>query len=297
LSGGFGFVPQPEIITEEAVRFWTVLMARYPHCIWCRRTDSPPSKEDIFAKWIAREWPDKKHSHFEVVGGTSGQTPDRAFRAKGNMGLVTHGACESCNNGWMSAMETAVAQHLKPLMRGEPTVLDSAARLVITRWTLKTTVMYEYFMSHAHGPRERFFKPADRRAFFEYRIIPAHLFLFAGHHVGRNSLWVSDRSSPQTIKFEDSPDQCPGYSITFSVGQLVLHLFVYRPSKGGRITFTLPGIFREATVELWPALSNPTWPPEAKFDETGLDELAATWTTNWALKASKPDSTSNPEHH
>jgi hypothetical protein len=263
-------------------------MAKYPTCIWCRRGDSPPSKEDIFAKWIAREWPDTKGSHFQIVGGMSGQSADRTFRAKGNLGLVTSGACTKCNNEWMSDMETAVGPHLKPLMRGVPTVLDAPARLVIARWTVKTTIMYDYFMSRAHGPRERFFKPTDRRAFYEHRIIPAHLFLFAGHHVGSNSLWVSDRSSPQTIRFEGSPDECPGYSMTFSVGQLVLHLFAYRPSKSGRITFTLPGIFREATVELWPAIRNAPWPPAVKFDEAGLDELSATWNTDWTQKGRVP---------
>jgi hypothetical protein len=78
-------------------------MPRYPACIWCRKKDSPQSAEDIFARWIARKWPDKKKSHFHVEGfvvvPNGGSSPPEKiidFSGVGQFGFLTHGPCTRC---------------------------------------------------------------------------------------------------------------------------------------------------------------------------------------------------------
>ena len=95
----------------------------YPTCIFCQRNDWPPSKEDVFAKWIARTFPGKKKQQFRVGGGPSIKQAKQLSIEKGKLGLLTEGPCQRCNNGWISLMEEATKPYLLPLMRGEETIL------------------------------------------------------------------------------------------------------------------------------------------------------------------------------
>src|SRR5256885_10757883 len=114
----------------------------YPTCIFCRRNDSEPSKEDVLAKWIAREWPRGKKSRFRYQTGRFGtSSPDAVWENVGNLGVVTKGPCKRCNNGWMSVLEEKAKPILKPLMRGEASTITTDQKLWIARWTIKTVIM------------------------------------------------------------------------------------------------------------------------------------------------------------
>jgi len=181
----------------------------------------------------------------------------------------------------MSELETRVQPIFQPLMRGVESTITTDQQLAIQRWTLKTAIMYEYRESRRKHA-ERFFKPRDRRTMFENRTVDAHVFLFAGHYVGPYSLWTSDADIPLNIHFEGERTDFPAYSFTFAIGQLALQLFAFRyPVESGarQIQFALPGIYKEATVQISPVRWNRQWPPEVKFDQPGIIEWSKTWRT------------------
>lgn len=262
--------------------------SRYPYCIFCRKNDSEPSKEDVFARWIAREWPGHKKAKFNTVGGRfgdDGKPMEHAdiveYGSVGNMGLLTHGPCKRCNNTWMSDLENAAKPIMKPMMHGVDSTLTTDQQLILTKWAVKTAIMYEYRESQLR-PKERYFKPVDRLALFERRAIPDQTYLFIGHYIGSYALWTSNADIPLNIHFDGTRSDFPAYSFTFAVGHLAFQLFTFRwPVKSGatKINFALPGVYELATVAICPIRGNKHWPPEMQFDDPGFIEFSKTWRT------------------
>ena len=253
---------------------------RYPSCIFCRQTDAPPSKEDVFAKWIAREWPDGAKSQFVIEGGRTGQEFDEKWGAKGNMGIVVTKPCERCNNGWMSRLEGRAIPILKPLLWGRATSLQIEDQLVIARWMVKTTMMYEFFRRRS----PRFFQPKQRLEFFKHQSIPSRTMIWIGHYVGGRDAWFIDTSDiPLDLSVEGSTVRGYAYSATFTIGQLALQIFAHRwpenlPVK--TVNFKVPGNWRTATHQVWPqGLIDRTWPPELSLDNVSVETLANRWAT------------------
>ncbi len=262
-------------------------MARYRECIFCRRSKYPLSKEDIFPKWLAREFPRKDKSKFKVEqflsGGPEGPGGEKLgqFHAVGNLGFVVSGPCERCNNGWMSRMETRVKPILRPMMWGKSSELGPDERLALTRWLIKVAIMYEYRESRLKNI-PRYFKPRDRLALAtEPHTLPPNIHVFLGHYGGNFALWTSDAPVPMQILSRGERSEFSTYSLTFSIGQLAFQLFTLRwPVESGatEMKFTLPEVFDLATVQLWPATYGTIrWPPEVKLDDEGMHNLSRTW--------------------
>ena len=52
--------------------------------------------------------------------------------------------CETCNNGWMSALETTAKPLLTPLITGTPCVISEADGLTIARWIVLKVLVGEH---------------------------------------------------------------------------------------------------------------------------------------------------------
>lgn len=253
-------------------------MARYPRCVFCGQRNEP-SKEDVLAKWIAREFPDGKLSKFKVQAGWRGKEPDLHYMTRGHMGMITTKPCKLCNNGWMSELETAAKPIFQPLMRGIPRVITTDERLIITRWMVKTAMAYE--LMRGHSPR--YFKPRDYEALMLHGDVPKPLFVHLGQYVGKHATTTSDHDASITV-WPNTPQATtqPGYSVTLTIGQLALQLFSFRWPKNydGPIDIKIPGQWDSATIELWPfTLRNLSWPPEEAFDDAVIDSFADRWLT------------------
>jgi hypothetical protein len=248
-------------------------MTVYATCIFCRRTDSPPSKEDVFAKWIAREWPGHKKARFTVDQYIDGnQVPDLTFETRGNIGLITHGPCTRCNNTWMSDLEAAVKPILRPLMRGKPTTVLKRQQAIIARWAAKTAMTYDYRL-HLKGNPLYFTQDERDRMFSSRRALPT-TYVFAGHYIGPRSVTATARA----IDVSFAQRTCPAYCMTFSIGQLALQMFTMRAPKetrGWTIHFSLPNDFFDGMIQFFPMTGDQHWPPQAvKFDQRAIEELA-----------------------
>jgi hypothetical protein len=253
-------------------------MARYPSCIFCGRTDSEPDAEDVLAKWIARQFSEGARSKFLVRTGYDLENPERRFHTRGHLGLVTHKPCRRCNNGWMSDLENSVKPIFEPMMRGLRKTLTTDEQRTIARWLLKTTINYEF----ARERSPRYFKPRDRKAFFESRFIPADTFVYIGRFKGTHALWVTDEDITLTLS-PGTPRAEPmhGYTATFVIGQIALQVLSLQRPKDFRGAFSLqiPGQWNTAQFHIWPAARECEWPPEFAFDDDGIELFARRWET------------------
>jgi hypothetical protein len=141
------------------------LMPKYPTCIFCNRNDSKPSKEELLAKWFAREFPG---ATWQVTREKGGGQSAVTFSTRGHFGAVSRKACERCNNTWMSRLESHAKPILKSMMHGEQTILSRDDQLTLARWMTKSAVVYD-----THGTiNEYFFTKADCHTLFASNAMP-----------------------------------------------------------------------------------------------------------------------------
>src|SRR2546421_10873819 len=148
-------------------------MTTYPTCVFCGKNDSPPDKEDVLPKWIAREFPD-------VVWEIIDSDTKFSYKTRGHLGLTTRKPCRRCNNMWMSKLEDAAMPILKPLMHGKTATILPLHQLIIVTWFFKTAVMYD---AHSEKKRPAYFTDLECRALMtSYAFNPQYQFFLGAYH-------------------------------------------------------------------------------------------------------------------
>jgi hypothetical protein len=234
---------------------------QYPECVFCGKPNRP-SKEDVLAKWIARRFPDRAKSRFDIRRGRLGEPswPDQEFVAVGNLGSVVRAPCVRCNSGWMSTLERESQPILEPLMDGESGTVPIAHLRVIAQWAVKTALMYEYMR---YTEEARYFTTADRRALCWSLTLPPNTLVFAARYAGESGTY-----------------QIGGHSSTIAIQQLALQVFSYRwlpEYRGARTTPVLSDTWSDIQKSIWPTLEPMYWPPRLALDDLGFEEFATRW--------------------
>jgi hypothetical protein len=258
-----------------------------PTCIFCNRRDSKPSREHVLASWIAGEFPHAtwtvRRLHYDPPFQATSATVIREIQSRNHLGMISRKPCVRCNTGWMNNLEKAVKPIIVPLMHGRDAILTPAQQLVITRWFVKTVIMYEFLGDKERGPK--FFQPSQRHALMRSHLIPDYTSIFLARYIGSQNI-VSREAGLAFALPSDSHAQTPkkpdldGYSATFAIKHLALQLVsIRRSEKFGRsnIGALLQGNWDEASIRIWPLMSNVSWPPTADLDDAGFDLFSNRW--------------------
>jgi hypothetical protein len=171
--------------------------------------------------------------------------------------------CSSCNGGWMSALEN----HVKPFVatmayRGEKTLLDVDRQLALTRWIVKTAVVYEFTASPAEA---KYFSEFERAAFKESFAIPSNLWIWLGRHDGVRPLHAFQQRAPKSSLTPPSL-----YALTFTANLLAIQVFAFRSSEGD-FDQLARGTKPRRLLLHYPAPNGwVSWPPEITIDDEAL---------------------------
>ncbi|GAA0451861.1 hypothetical protein [Streptomyces olivaceiscleroticus] len=108
-------------------------------CVFCG--EKAGSREHVFPKWLRKEAPkdfvDADGSRGIVSDGKLVTVPERFATAQVKC------VCGTCNNGWMSRLESGVKPFLLDLMRGDPLTLGRQEQTLLATWPLKTVMMLQ----------------------------------------------------------------------------------------------------------------------------------------------------------
>jgi len=141
-------------------------------CIYCQRYGNM-SKEHIWSDWMAEEFPKEAipaHHEYHAVRRLKTilvRPPKLTTRQGSAITKKLRVVCRDCNHGWMKAIEDAAIPVLKPLIRGEPIVLDRAQQKVLAEWICLKMMVAEH-----NVPADVVVPQTDRSAFFADRTIP-----------------------------------------------------------------------------------------------------------------------------
>lgn len=172
--------------------------------------------------------------------------------------------CDKCNNGWMSALENEIKDFMTPMVfRGEKVLLSRERQVALSRWAIKTAMVYEFTSAPEEG---KYFSDAERLAFKERFEIPANVWVWTGRYDGVRPMHAILRRAPK------GPEAPIMHSLTFSANFLVLQVFAYRASAGdlGQVAGATK---TERLLQLWPVSDWQSWPPNTTIDDDVLEVL------------------------
>ncbi|MFZ0229305.1 MAG: hypothetical protein WAL41_20710 [Mycobacterium sp.] len=179
--------------------------------------------------------------------------------------------CASCNNGWLSSLESSARPVLTPLIRGESRHLPSDDQALIAKWTCKTTLV-SLLVTSAQDRGGDGVPPSEYTKLYEQRErvepLPFSQYWIGSYHGDRAaSIWVT----PFVVEVIDAgtpPDTPSGYTMTLVLGKLLVH----------GVRFTEPALQMELTtsrgfLDIWPPTDTFPWPTAGVADDANLDQM------------------------
>jgi len=178
------------------------------------------------------------------------------WRQRGHFAKVKF-VCKSCNNGWMSGLESQAKPIIEGLLSDTRSGFEPRHREVVARWVLKTAMVFE-----AVGGKEWFYTP-EERATVKSGLIPAGYTAFwaarcvnlPGAYSAANNMFESAELSTSGVH---------GHVTTLAISTVAFQVITVRPSPAvpANAVIKLDG----ANLEPWPITAPQFWPPTAVFD-------------------------------
>jgi hypothetical protein len=136
-------------------------------CLFCEEplSRSIRAKEDVLPKWLLRHLGLKTSDQIRGSHITDLGLPLRPPRLQGAHTILQGSVCDTCNNQWMSKLETRVRPTVKAFSVGDSLALaqDDTARL--SAWILKTLALYNITSNY-----RSLVDPKDFRHLYQQRL-------------------------------------------------------------------------------------------------------------------------------
>lgn len=270
-------------------------------CILCGALPPPRlTGEHLWPDWYNRQQPNFRYELESVIDG---ETSVRSTQA---MNLKPRTLCKSCNNDWGSKLEDRVGPILTPMIKGEARQITPAEAHLISAWFFLKVMVSEYLLPSGTRPHP-FFELKHGEHLKATLGPPEGVIIWIGRYVGTrsNAGWITDRSSARRVS-DDPPAGIFWHTVTYSIGQVLLHLFAgSRPiplpvgdlkegstvegspvsvgdsEEPPRLAYSIPhapGDWANSLLRIWEPPSGPiSWPPQKSFDDNGFVDLADRW--------------------
>ncbi len=107
------------------------------------------TEEHLIAFWAYRAFTKQR----KPTGGLRLTLSDGGARVHdGDADVTAKVICRSCNNGWVSTIDNAAAQVMRPLIRGQREIaLDCKGQAAVAAWIYKSALMFDAAEHGAQG--------------------------------------------------------------------------------------------------------------------------------------------------
>lgn len=141
------------------------------------------SREHLWPRWALRTFDGdalKETTPHSLHDGAA--SPYKAWSAP-IFSATLKRVCESCNNGWMSALEGKAQRHATPMLLGESCVVDREAQHAISMWGYLKCLL---FVAVGGDEMQEAMAPAYRTFFHLWAedLLPLHTSIFVANHIG-----------------------------------------------------------------------------------------------------------------
>lgn len=180
--------------------------------------------------------------------------------------------CGSCNNGWMSRLESVAKPFVGPLVQGKSVILEPFTQVLVATWAFKTALCFDKTNIGSGNVLA-----SEYASFGVNQLPPAYCQVWMGGYnwieesLAANFLSRLDQRHPSTLG-EVLPFGL--WKITFTVGYLLFN--VVGPTIEGR-TFAIDwGPFGTMVERVWPVGAAISWPMGTNFDAASFRAMAVT---------------------
>lgn len=113
-----------------------------PLCLFCCKPGK--SREHVFADWLSQLVPRAQNAKHNVFEGGGGSPVSHRLGNGRAVSKKVKAPCTTCNNVWMSKVETAAKPLLLPLMHGSSSALDADQQRIIATWLTIKAMVWDY---------------------------------------------------------------------------------------------------------------------------------------------------------
>jgi hypothetical protein len=237
-------------------------MPRARACIFCGQR--PVTKEHLLGNWAGRFTDRDQRNVVQLLDREGSERYERRWKARAydrRSGV----ACQECNGGWMSDLETRVSRLLDPGTLDTRPFTDDERTLLAT-WATKTALT----LNAAETAERQIIAWEVARRFGRDRHPPAHVRVWIASYAGGDDQILA--LSASGIDLDDRQDGERGWRdvavITFVVGPFVFQVFIAGIPEAMAITLA-PNTYVQ---QLWPIEDPVTWHKELALT---LNEVVA----------------------
>jgi hypothetical protein len=240
-------------------------------CVLCG-FNGKRSREHVFPQWLRALFPDLGDADY-IRRLVTHATDEQHERPGKPFDVVVRDVCATCNNGWMSGLETRAQVILTPMVSDQPRVLTAPEQFTVATWATKTMLT----MQGANIRRERVASPEQYRWFGANQAPLPSSQVWLCRYDDRTRWPLSTHQWGMTLRPATEPapqegDPLNGFGVVYAIGPVVFWLFGAdlpgdpRPNAGSD----------DAHVLIWPALGRDVrWPPRKTLArEADLEALA-----------------------
>ena len=223
-------------------------------CIFCGGPAN--SKEDAIPRWMAANYQSPAFMDLQLGEGNKVIT-----YAVNQPEILIKKVCETCNNGWMSRLESRSKPVIERLWRERSCELDIHDCRTLALWSCKTAMMFE-----ASRPQDQWaFTDLDRCLLYTNDRMPKSVEVWIVKCQG----FTACAGEARIMTNPDSPERAGIITMCFS--PLVIQVKkVHDPRVKSDIPIPIyerPGEWNEVLLRIWPLGGEPVrWPGEKGLD-------------------------------
>jgi hypothetical protein len=218
------------------------------------------TEEHLIASWAYRAFAERRKP---TNGFRATLSAGRMQIHDGDADLTAKVICRECNNGWVSRIDNAAAQVMRPLVRGQSEVaLDCEGQAAVAAWIYKSALMFD---SAEHGARGQL--SSLREGFMASRLAGPGCIIYVG-----------PASRPPSLAVGDPPTDVNFWTLGIVPTKRTMKLTGTVASADGASRTTsatehpIPG-YRIMVGALWAYLGGQICP----VDEDALDGFSQVW--------------------
>jgi hypothetical protein len=232
------------------------------NCAFCLAT--PVTIEDAIPSWVSRRLIKRgqRTRNFkieDVLAADATPTISVGQKVKAAAPLV----CATCNNGWMSQLESSVIPWFGPMLEGANIALKPSRQQQLATWACKTAFMLALVDSERDGVGQ------DHRSYLcKYKEPPPGVVVSLASYSGQFSGTQYDIKSASVSSADGQTNESPTEILTFSIGKVLFQ--VLAPAFGMTVhpAFDLPVPVRNRALQICPPSSfTLVWPPSQSVDD------------------------------
>lgn len=221
-------------------------------CIFCGNS-AKLTREHVLPQWFTSLPPGEGPFTIRRVAEAGDTVEYTAIGAE----IVVRAVCGNCNNGWMAGLEATVKQLVSRMINGERQPLTPHDQTIISRWAVKTAVMFLYATKPPVGV-----SPAHRSHLHGGKVPPntgVWLARYRAEPPAYNS-WIRARQIEMRLRTQPQVTHL-GQAVTLTLGYYVQHVLLTPAAWFTQdFRFNAPQELKRCVLQV-PADRAAVWPP------------------------------------